>query len=130
MLAWDTLRLRAAGTGEGTLVVRTGDGASHPQIVGLAGGVDDVLWVAALGAVAPNGTAVVGSAPIYCFRAVSGTSLVAGATWSFAATSGLSLTTSVAKNCVVVTAGAGTTGGVLTVTASGVSRDFTVAFVG
>lgn len=130
MLAWDTLRVRAVGAGEGTLVVRTGDGTTHPQTVPLAAAVDDVLWVSALGAVAPNGTAVVGAAPIYCFRAVSGTSLVAGATWSYTATFGLTLTASVAKNCVVVTAGAGASGGALTVTASGVSRDFTVAFVG
>ena len=130
MLAWDTLRVRATGAGEGTLIVRTGDGATHPQAVPLAAAVDDVLWVSAQDAVAPNGTAIVDSAPIYCFRAVSGTHLVAGATWSYTATFGLTLTTSVARNCVVVTAGAGSTGGTLTVTASGVSRDFTVAFVG
>ena len=42
----------------------------------------------------------------------------------------LAASTTVAKNCVIVTAGAGATGGTLSVTASGVRRDFQVSFGG
>jgi hypothetical protein len=124
--AWDTLRLIAQSGPSGTLSVRLGDGRRSDAVLPVVSAVNDVISVPAIGGAdgtdQPQSAA---GAALFCFRATAGSLLVAGASWSYEGSSGLTLTPQ--GSCVSVRSDL-PAGGLLTVTASGVTRDFVLSF--
>lgn len=126
---WDALGLTATGTGVGLVAVSTSDTMSRQGMVTIVDKVDDIASIPAEGAVASNTEIVqAGVARPFCFRATNGGNLVAGVTFTFTASAGVTTSAAAGKNCVGLTAAVPTTA-LVTVKAAGVTRDFPVTFV-
>jgi hypothetical protein len=124
--SWDTLRVTGLSAANGTVSVRSGAGSRFDQEVRVVAGLDDIRSVRAIGGAASTDEPQSSNREAtFCFRATSGGTLVAGATWSFAPVAGLTLTP--VGSCVRVRSEL-PSATVLSVTASGVTREFLVSF--
>jgi hypothetical protein len=126
---WDTVTITASpgGASQGQLSIQTSDNVNRDQDIDIVTSVDQIIRVNAINATADPSTAIkIGDLHTYCFRALNGGRLVAGANWLFAASNAAIQPTSQAKNCVTLK-GTATGAGLLTVSAELQPRTFNLS---